>query len=191
MLKKTLYFLVMFALIILCISNTSYAQTQESDTFTITITVQYLRINLLDQTGGGYGDWGIGSSIATSSVNSMAGNSWGAGDEGVLVDNESNVATHLQCRVSGDATNWTIGGAIGENTYKLEAEAFTAAQAPAYTFGTGLGTVTLTTSAQDLDPNMPSTTDRYVYLRLTAPSSITTAGSAEQTITVELSVIPL
>ncbi len=183
MLKRMWIFLVLFAMVFLSISHKSYAQT--TDTFQITITVQYLAINLLNQGATNYTTWAIGSSIAPSSANSMAGNSGGVGDQGVQVDNTSNVQTKLQCRVSTEATNWTIGGSIGADTYKLEAEAFNAWQSSGFTWGTGHGIVVLTTSAQDIWGTMAASTDQYVYFRLTAPSSTSTPN--QQTITVELS----
>ena len=96
------------------------------------------------------------------------------------------IAVDLTCRVSNEGANWTVAGTAAEDVFKLEAEAYSAFQAA--TAPAMASPVVLTTSAQDLEAAVTAGADRYVYFRLTAPTSTTTPN--EQTIQIEIGVTP-
>ena len=63
-----------------------------NDSFTITITVNYIGIVLQDQSAADYTTWAIGA-VTGGSTNTMASNNGGVGDQGIQVVNTSNYDT--------------------------------------------------------------------------------------------------
>ena len=162
------------------------AQAGTSDTFDITITVNYLEMSLKDRAGLDYSAWAIGQ-VSTSSANVMASNAGAEGDEGIMVDNGSNVAVDVECYVSNTGGTWVLGGAIGDDQFKVEAKSFDAWQAGTAPDMTDAVTITQTGSpGNDLAASVPVNTDKYLYYRFTAP--VTTTSGAEQTIQMSVEV---
>jgi len=148
-----------------------------ADTFTITVTCNFIEVNLRNTVDDAdYGTWAVGS-LATSGTDTMTDT------EGVrAVRGTSSQNTTLQSHVSGEATDWTIGGTISSDVYKLEVEGTSAAAAPAMA-----GTNVLTTTTQTITTATNLTADWYLYYKFTAPSATTTGD--QQSITVTVTVI--
>ncbi|MEW6095092.1 MAG: hypothetical protein AB1567_01005 [bacterium] len=178
--RKVLSLLAIFGMVF--IGGFKMAEAATTDTFQITITINFIDMNLEDYLNADYGTWAIGQ-VAPSSVNTMAANGGGAGEEGILVDNNSNVSVDIECYV-GDSGSWTLGAAIGADTYTLEAKDFAAWEVgPSPDFSSGVTQITATASpGNDIQTGLAANTDTYLYYRLTAPSSV--SSGAQNTITV-------
>lgn len=156
-----------------------------TDTFQITITVNFLSIDLKDRAGAGYTTWAVGQ-VATSSTNLMDSNSGAAGDEGILVDNTSNEAVDLFCYATNTAS-WTLGSSVGSDQCVLKAKAFTGWQAsPNPDMGSAVTVTSTSAPGEEVQDNLAASTDSYFYYSLQAPSVCTTGGENTFTVTVRV-----
>ncbi len=152
-----------------------------NDSFTITITVNYIGIVLQDQSAADYTTWAIGA-VTGGSTNTMASNNGGVGDQGIQVVNTSNYATDIECWVS-NAGSWSVGGAPGVDTFTLSAKAFDAWQAGPAPDMTAAVAITATASpGADIKTNLASATNTFLYYELGAPTEV--SSPAQNTITV-------
>ncbi|MEW5766709.1 MAG: hypothetical protein AB1797_03655 [bacterium] len=180
--RKFLILLLILGTVFIC--GLKRAEAATTDTFQITITVNYISINLLNQAGADYGTWAIGQ-VATSTASTMDSNNGGVGDEGIQVDNTSNVAIDIESYVS-NTDGWTLGAAIGADQFTLAAKAFTAWQAGPTPNMTGAVSITQTAGpGADITTNLAANTDTYLYYTLTAPSSVTSGAQKTLTVTVD------
>lgn len=183
--RKFLILLLILGTVFICGLKTAEAAT--TDTFQITITVKYISINLLNQAGADYGTWAIGM-VAASTPSTMDSNAGGSGDEGILVDNTSNVAIDIKSYVN-DPAGWTLGAAIGADQFTLEAKAFTAWQTgPTPNMTEAVQITQIASPGADITTNLAANTDTYLYYRLTAPSSVTSGAQKTLTVTVDATV---
>jgi hypothetical protein len=160
------------------------AQAATSGTFQITITVSYIGITLKDRTGGAYGTWTIGS-VTGSAVSTMDANTGGEGDEGVQVDNTSNVAIDLATYATNTAS-WTLDTSPAEDHCVLKATAEAAWQGSPYPDMSEAAIITSTGGAGDMiASNVSSGTEQYLYYSLMAPSSVTSGAANTFTVTVK------
>ena len=149
-----------------------------SDTFQITVTCNFIAINLrIYDDSGDYTTWAIGQT-AVSTPTTMGQT------DGIMVDNTANVATDLSAWVSTQAANWTNAAAAGSDQYKLEMKCFASSQVtPDLSTGTFVITTTATPGT-DIKTGLVALTDQWAYGKFTTPTA-TTSGD-EQTITVTI-----
>jgi len=176
--KKLLCILLILGMVSWLWVNTAQAAT--TDTFQITVTCNFLAINLRN-TGDSadYTTWAMGQKAENTPTTMTQ-------SEGIKVVNTSNVSTDLSAWVSVPAAAWTNAAAAGANQYKLEMKCFAATQgSPDLSSGTTVITST-STPGEDIKAGLAATTDQWAYGKFTTPTS-TTSG-AEQTITVTILV---
>jgi len=174
--KKLLSILLILGMVSWLWVNTAQAGT--TDTFQITVTCNFLSINLRN-TGdtADYTTWAIGQKAESTATTMIQA-------DGIKVINTSNAATDLSAWVSTQAAAWTNQSAAGADQYKLEMKCFAATQASP-DLSTGAFTITTTsTPGDDIKTSLAATTDQWAYVKFTTPTS-TTSGS-EQTITVTI-----
>lgn len=154
------------------------ARAATTDTFQITVTCNFLSINLRtydDATD--YTTWAIGQT-AENTPTTMAQT------DGIQVVNTANVATDLSAWVSTQATDWTNAAAAGVDEYKLEMKCFDASEATP-DLSTGTFTITSTTTpGNDIKTGLTATTDQWAYGKFTTPTETTSPD--EQTITITI-----
>jgi len=152
------------------------AQAGDSDTFSITITCNYIDIVLQAYDGlSDYTTWAIGTQVENTPTTMTEA-------QGIKVLNNANMATDLSAWVSTQAAAWTNAAAAGANQYKLEMKCFAGTQA---TPDLSSATFTITSTAtpgNDIKTNLAGNTPQWAYCKFTTPTS-TTSGS-QQTITV-------
>jgi hypothetical protein len=173
--KKFVSLLLIFALTLGGFVGFNRAEAAETDTFNITITCQYIEITLKQtDESTSYDTWAIGT-VATSSDNEMA-----AGD-GIYVDRgTTSINIDLQGKVTTDATDWSIGGSAGADTYALKGEGTIGSGAVDFSSATALDA----SEYKDIHDATDVSANHWLYFELLAPTS-TTTGS-EQTITVTI-----
>ena len=147
------------------------------DNFTITVSVEYIEINLRTaDDSGDYGTWNIGGPVAAGSQHTMT---TGSGGDHILVDNNSSVSLDFSA-YSSDATTWTPGVAAGNETYLLEGGKGDVDTEPgAYTTFDDTSTPGDVYAAAE-----PASTDHHFYARLTVPTIV--ADGNTHTITVNI-----
>ncbi|MGB9613202.1 MAG: hypothetical protein ACPL4K_03385 [Candidatus Margulisiibacteriota bacterium] len=157
-----------------------------SDTFTITITVAYISIELKDYAGNDYDTWAIGT-VGGGAISTMDANNGGPGEQGIKVSNESNVAIDL----SSYATNtlsWTLESSPGENQYVLRAKGFDTWQASSEpTMSSAVTILSNSDPGTNVETNVSASTHRYWYYDLTAPTSVTSPSQNTITVTIKAS----
>ncbi len=174
--KKLLSILLILGMVSWLGVNTAQAAT--TDTFQITVTCNFLSINLRN-TGdtADYATWAIGQKAENTPTTMPQA-------DGIKVVNTSNAATDLSAWVSTPAANWTNAASAGADQYKLEMKCFDATQVTP-DLSTGTFTITSTaTRGNDIKTALAATTNQWAYGKFTTPSS-TTSGAA-QTITVTI-----
>jgi hypothetical protein len=174
--KKLLCTLLILGIVSLLGINTAQAAT--TDTFQITITCNFISINLRN-TGdtADYTTWAVGQKAENTATTMIQA-------DGIKVVNTANAATDLSAWVSTQAANWTNQSAAGTDQYKLEMKCFDATQATP-DLSTGTATITSTsTPGEDIKAGLAATTNQWAYVKFTTPTS-TTSGS-QQTITVTI-----
>lgn len=147
------------------------------DNFTITVSVEYLEINLRTaDDSGDYGVWDIGGPVAAGSQHTMT---IGSGGDHVLVDNNCNTVMDFSA-YSSDATTWAPGLAAGDEVYLLEGgKGDVGAEPGAYT------TFDDASSPGDVyAAGEPAFTNHHFYARLTVPTIV--ADGNTHTITVAI-----
>ncbi|HSV27610.1 MAG TPA: hypothetical protein VLH60_06930, partial [Sedimentisphaerales bacterium] len=166
------------AAIMLCGMMAGNVAAVTSDTFTITVTCNFIGINLrTHDNASDYATWAIGQLGVGQSVSMTE-------TQGIMVVNTANINTNLSARISTEAGAWTAGNAAGANTYRLELKAFDATQA-APDMAAGTTSIIATASAGNVfESNLPGFTNQWVYGRFTLPTS--TSTGAQQTITVTI-----
>jgi|GEM_PF-2204098 len=187
MMLKMKKWVIGLLLAVVIIGGVGIAQAATSGSFTITITVNYIAISLLAQGGGAYGAWAIGS-VSGSTVSTMESNEWAAGDEGVQVDNASNVAIDLATYAT-NSRGWALHATTpAEDRCVLKATSEAAAPAATYPDMSGAASVTATGSpGTNIALDIAASTDQYLYYSLTAPTSVTNPAANTITVTVEAS----
>jgi hypothetical protein len=165
--------------VLLCGIIAPAAVAATSDTFTITVTCNFMGINLRTYNDGGdYATWAIGQQNTSASVTMTEA-------QGVMVVNTSNVATDVSAWVTTTGA-WTAAGSAGPDQYKLELKAYDATQGTP-DLGSGTTTITATSSTGDeFKTGLAANTNQWVYGKFTVPGS-TTVGT-QQTITVTILV---
>jgi hypothetical protein len=150
-----------------------------SDTFTITVTCNFMGINLRTYNDGGdYTTWAIGQQNTSASVTMIE-------NQGIMVANTSNIATDVSAWVTTTGA-WTAAGSAGPDQYKLELKAYDATETSP-DLGTGSTTITATASTGDeFKTGLAAGISQWVYCKFTVPAS-TTVGT-QQTLTVTLLV---
>ncbi len=154
------------------------------DSFTITVTVEYIGINLRTaDDGADYVNWPLGT-VAAGAVNTMT---TGSAGNHVLVKNGSNVALDFSAYSTtvapascgyGTATAWTAGTAAGADIYLLEGGKGTVSAEP----GTYTTFPDMVTPGTVYAAAEPAGTDHHFYARFTTPTSV--SDGCEHTITV-------
>jgi len=174
--KKLLSFLIILVMLYCLGLSSSWADS--SDTFQITVTCNYLSINLRNNGDtADYTTWAIGQKAENTPTTMTQA-------EGIKVVNTSNAATDLSAWVSTPAAAWTNQNAAGADQYKLEMKCYDATQASP-DLSSGTFTITSTsTPGNDIKAGLAATTNQWAYCKFTTPTS-TTSG-AQQTITVTI-----
>ena len=154
-----------------------------SDTFYITVTISNIDISLLDGDGSPRGTWEVGT-VALNTTTTMDANAGTEpAEDGVHVDNNSNVTIDLECSAD-DTESWAFAGSPGSDQCALLAKAFTSWQSAGLPDMSGAVTVPETGSTVDVDTGVPANTDRYFYYSLTTPTSVSTYNQNTITVTV-------
>ena len=174
--KKLLSILLILGMVSWLWVTTAYAAT--TDTFQITVTCNFLSINLrVYDDSGDYTTWAVGQKAENTATTMTEA-------QGILVDNTSNASTDLSAWVSTQAAAWTNAASAGADQYKLEMKCFAATQTTP-DLSTGTTVITSTgTPGEDIKTGLAATTDQFAYCKFTTPTS-TTSG-AQQTITVTI-----
>jgi hypothetical protein len=146
-----------------------------SDTFTITVTCNFLDIVLKDHDGADYVTWAVGQQATSAAVTMTHA-------QGIQVVNTSNASTDISAWVTTTGA-WTPDTAAGADKYVLELESFGTVQEPV-TMGTPTKITATSSTGTEFKTGLGATTDQFVYGRFTVPSSTTTG--AQQTITVTI-----
>jgi hypothetical protein len=156
----------------------STAQAALTDTFQITVTCNFISINLRNYNDtGDYTTWAVGLQAENTPTTMTQ-------TEGIMVDNTANIATDLSAWVSTQAADWDNAASAGTDEYKLEMKCFASSQ-PSPDLSSGTFTITSTaTPGNDIKTGLAATTDQWAYAKFTTPTS-TTSG-AQQTITVTI-----
>lgn len=154
------------------------------DSFTITVAVEWLEINLLvADSSTNYTNWDLGT-VAPGATNTMT---TGTGGTHVLVDNFSNVSVDFSAYSTtvapgacgyGTPVAWTPGSAAGADIYLLEGDDGTVSTEP-----TTYTTITATSAPGDQYlAGAPVGENHRFYARFTAPTSV--SDGCTHTITV-------
>jgi len=170
--RKFVSLLMILSALFLGVANFRAAEADTTDTFTITVTCNFIEINLRN-TGDSadYSTWALGT-VATSSTTAMT-----TGDGVKVVLGTTSQTIDIQSHVSNQGSAWTIASAAAANVYKMDCMGTDAAAVPTWTDAT-----VLTTSTLDIKDVTSVSTDQYLYYRFYAPTSVITG--AEQTITI-------
>lgn len=156
------------------------------DSFQITISVAYISISLKDWQGNDYATWAIGT-VNPGSISTMEANSGGSTEEGIDVSIEANVTMDIYCYAT-NTQGWTLSTTPGNKQYVLRIGDFLSWQPTGYPDMSGAATITAESSpgTRVVENVPPSTTHRYSYFDLTAPTTVDSA--AQNTITVTINV---
>ena len=147
---------------------------QESASFTITVTVNYVDFTLRNAADSApYGTWGIGNLAAGSEAEMTVGT---AGDH-IFVDNQSNIALSFKAYSTsaaptacgfGTATAWAPATTAGTDEYKLEmGKGAVSALPTAYATMDGGDE-----AGADLVYSTTAGEDFHLYAKLTAPTAV-------------------
>lgn len=154
------------------------AEADTTDTFTITVTCNFIEIVLKDTPGtSDYTTWALGT-VALSNVSTMTS---GQGVRVVLGTTSQNVDIQSKGATSSP-DSWTIAASAGSNVYKLICDGTNEAAVTDFSSAT-----TLTTDYQDINNATATQADRYLYYKFTAPSTVSTGS--QQTITISVQAI--
>lgn len=181
--KKFLPIFLFVGVIVFGINIGSIAEAATSDTFNITITVNYFEMQIVqyDQAwdGTAYTAWAIGN-VATSSSTTMTE------AQGVkVVLGTTSQTIDIQTHVSNEGSSWTVGASSAADVYAILAKGYAATQGtPSATGGTQL-----TTSAQDVvgGTSIASAASTWIYYQFDTPTSVSTG--AQQTIEITLAIV--
>ena len=175
--RKLISILVMLGMVFISMAVTKSAYALTTDTFTITVTVNYIEINLRNAGDtADYTTWAIGQ-LATSGDKTMADT------EAVRVKyGTSSQHTDIQSYVSTECSAWLINATPAADKYELVAKG-SATTAPSMSGATVLnsGALQTITGATDISA------DHYLYYKFFAPTS--TGVGTLQTITITVGVI--
>lgn len=149
-----------------------------SDTFNITVTGEYIWIDILNAS------WTIGTVLCPSST-------WTNETNSFIEANMSNcsVAVDLKLQITSDAADWTsAAGAAdpGADVYRLNASDCDPAT-PSWVPDAMGGTQVIVASATTIEASLAAGNDQLFDLRFDAPT--TTSSGDEQTITVTASLV--
>jgi hypothetical protein len=149
-----------------------------TDTFTITVTCNFIGINLRNNADAAdYTTWALGQlATGASAVDMTQG-------QGIKLVNTANVQTDITAYVSSQAANWTNDTAAGADKYLLALKAFDDTQATPDLAGAVAITGT-SAPGQSVKAALAANTNQFVYAQFTVPTS-TTSG-AQQTIVVTI-----
>jgi hypothetical protein len=164
-------------MLLLCGMAVPNAVAATSDTFTITVTCNFIGINLRAyDDGGDYTTWAIGQQNTSASVTMTEA-------QGIRITNTANVATDLSAWVTTTGP-WTPAASVDTDKYKLEVKAYDATETTP-DLGTGATVITATSSTGDeFKTGLAANTNQWVYGKFTVPSG--TSVGTQQTITVTI-----
>ncbi len=156
------------------------------DSFNITVTVEYLEIDLLTADGSNpYPGWDLGT-VAAGQSDTMT---TGSGGDHVLVDNNCNTSVDFSVYVTtsapgacgyGTPTAWTPAPTAGADQFVLSVGKGDLSSLPS-----SWTTVTATTSPGDVyAAGEPAGTDHHFYAAFTAPTSV--SDGCQHSITVHI-----
>jgi hypothetical protein len=169
-------------LLLLCCAMAGNAVAATSDTFTITVTCDFIGIDLqVYNSTDPYGTWALGQLAVGASAVTMTE------AQGIKLVNTANVSTDISAYVSSQAASWTNAAAAGANQYKLELKAFGTTQG---TPDLSSATVPIVTAdpGDDVKTGLAGSTNQFIYGKFTVPTS--TTSPAQQTIVVTLLSTP-
>jgi hypothetical protein len=146
---------------VLVTGNSLMAAPQLSDSFTITVTVQYLNVTLRNEADDAdFTAWDLGTLKALDTAYAMGAT------QGVRVKYSTNVSIDIETLVSAEG-NWTVGGAVGVDTFKLEADI---SDTPSEFVASDL---VLTDAAQAIAADVAAGNEsKYIYYQLTTPNDV-------------------
>ena len=166
-----------------CVAFPREASAASSATFNITVTVNFLEMQIVqyDQAWDGttYSAWGIGG-MATSSTSTMA-----EADGVKVVLGSTSQTIDIQSYVSNEGAAWTVDTTAAADKYAIMAKGYNATQAsPSVASGTQL-----TTSAQDVTDAtaIASGADTWLYYDFDSPTSVATG--TQQTIVITVAIV--
>jgi hypothetical protein len=180
--KKFISLLIVLTLLFGGFVGLNQAEADTTDTFTITVTVQFMEMQIVahdaEWDGTAYTTWAL-STMATSATKTMTET------EGVkVVLGTTSQTVDIQSHVSDQGAAWTVGSEAAAGVYAIMAKGFAATQAtPDVTGGTQLTTEALdVTGATAVEDGA----DTWLYYDFDSPTSVATGE--EQTITITVAI---
>lgn len=181
--KRVLGLLLALGIMFAAIGGLTTARAADTDTFTITITCNFVEMTLKDVSDVDYVTWPIAQcdpSTPTTMTSAQA----------VVVDlGTTNVNTDVGCYVSAvtcssGSITWSVATAIAEDEFKLEVQGYDGVQDPP-----DMATSTTVSAVlQDISGATKVSTDVYLYYKFSAPSTTTTGAEQGITVTVQGSI---
>ncbi len=175
--KRVLGLLLVLGIMFAAIGGLTTARAATTDTFTITVTVNFLEMNLRNTADDAdYTTWAI-PQMALAASGPMGNAS------GVHVDlGTTNTVVDIKTHVSEQGVAWTLNATPGTNIYSLIVSGTTTDTAPDWTPSISVTGTTLAI-VEDASP----ATSNYLYYKFYSPLSVETG--AGQTITVTVSIV--
>jgi hypothetical protein len=158
----------------------------ESDLFYITVTISHIDIALKDENGNPYGTWEVGV-VGLDTTSTMAADGGGSLEEGVWVDNSSNVPIYLTCSAT-NTLGWAFSGTSGSDQCVLLEKTFATWEAGPLPDMTGATQITGTPTTIVTDEAVG--VDEYLYYSLTTPTAVSSYSPNTFTVTVTGVLIP-
>ncbi|KJJ84760.1 secreted protein [Candidatus Omnitrophus magneticus] len=176
--KKFIMIIVIVSALFSGISLANIAEAGNTGAFNITITVDYISIDLYNADGSSaFSGWNAGQ-VATSTVKTMAG------DEGIKVVNTSNKPVDITCYVNSGAS-WALGGSPYIDQFSLKAKSFDTAQAGVVDMDSAVTITQIGGNGNVIADALPVDAARYIYYQFLAPTSTTNRNAQSIGITIE------
>ena len=176
--KRVLGLLLVLGIMFAAIGGlTTTARAATTDTFTITVTVNYIEMELRNTTDtADYTTWAI-PQMALAASGPMADAS------GVLVDLlTTNANVDIKTHVSDEGAAWTLNATPGADIFSLIVSGTTATTAPDWD-----PSISVTTGTLAIVEGASPAASNYLYYKFYSPTSVGTG--AQQTITVTVDIV--
>jgi len=173
--KRVLGLLLVLGIMFAAIGGLTTARAATTDTFTITVTVNFIEMTLRNTTDNAdYTTWAIPQM-------SLAASAPMADLSGVYVDLlTTNQAVDIKTWVSTQG-DWTVQPAPGASQYSLIATGATAAEVPGWTGAASLG---LSGAKQTIIPGATTALSHFLYYKFYSPITVGTGSQQSIEVTV-------
>ncbi len=174
--RRVLGLFIITGIILAGIGGFNLAQAAEDDTFTITVTVNFIEISLRNTTDtADYETWAI-PQMALAASGPMANAS------GVHVDlGTTNTNVDIKTHVSNDGDAWTLAATPGADIFSLVVSGTTVTTAPDWT-----PCISVTDTTQIIVTDASPAASNFLYYKFYSPLSVGTGTGQTITVTVEI-----